>query len=54
MYEAPKLVVYGQFRDLTKQTEACTGAPDWTGKGGLGGDSLLPQALMDRCNLFRS
>lgn len=37
MYEAPKLVKFGSFRELTRQY-VCEGAPTWAGKVTTGYD----------------
>jgi len=48
MYESPKLVRFGQFRDLTLQTSCPTQAP-WTGKNVNTYDSIFPKGNDDGC-----
>ena len=47
MYEAPRLVKYGQFRDLTQQT--CQLTPPYTGKTVNTFDALFPTGINDGC-----
>lgn len=53
MYEAPRLVKFGRFRDLTLQTQCLTTAP-WTGKTVNTSDILFPQGQNDGCPDVRS
>jgi hypothetical protein len=53
MYESPKLVRFGQFRDLTLQGGCLTQAP-WTGKNQDTYDSLFPKGNDDGCPPARS
>jgi hypothetical protein len=46
MYEAPKLVRFGQFRDLTLQTSCPTSGP---GKTFPNFDPLYPTGVNDGC-----
>ena len=43
MYESPKLVTFGQFRDLTLQTP-CMKVSPWTGKRFATFDPVFPSA----------
>ena len=52
MYEAPRLVKFGQFRDLTLQT--CLTTSPWTGKDVNTFDSIFPQGQNDGCPPARS
>ena len=47
MYEAPRLVKYGQFRDLTQQQ--CLLVKPYTGKTENTFDSLFPNGQDDGC-----
>ena len=47
MYEAPRLVKYGQFRDLTQQQ--CMLTKPYTGKDVNTFDSLFPNGINDGC-----
>lgn len=49
MYEAPKLVRFGQFRDLTLQTSGCLLVKPYTGKDQPTFDNLFPQGTNDGC-----
>lgn len=52
MYESPKLVRFGTFRDLTLQSEPCVvGVPKpWTSKNAPTFDSFFPQgSTSDGC-----
>lgn len=53
MYEAPRLVKFGRFRDLTLQSQCLTQAP-WTGKTVNTADILFPQGQNDGCPDVRS
>jgi hypothetical protein len=46
MYETPKLVRFGKFRDLTLQTSCPTSGP---GKNYPSFDPLFPQGQNDGC-----
>jgi hypothetical protein len=48
MYQTPHLVKFGQFRELTLQTQCLTQAP-WTGKDQPTFDSLFPTGVDDGC-----
>jgi hypothetical protein len=52
MYEAPRLVKYGQFRDLTQQT--CLTTSPYTGKDQPTFDSIFPAGTNDGCPAARS
>jgi hypothetical protein len=52
MYEAPRLVKYGQFRDLTQQT--CLTTAPYTGKTQNTFDSIFPAGINDGCPEVRS
>jgi hypothetical protein len=52
MYEAPRLVKYGQFRDLTQQT--CLTTAPYTGKTQNTVDSIFPNGINDGCPEVRS
>ena len=55
MYEAPRLVKYGQFRDLTLQTQTCMTTPPYTGKTAATFDSIFPVGQTnDGCPEVRS
>jgi hypothetical protein len=55
MYEAPRLVKYGQFRDLTLQTQTCLTTPPYTGKTAATFDSIFPVGQTnDGCPEVRS
>lgn len=49
MYEAPRLVKFGQFRDLTLQSQTCLTQAPWTGKDQDTFDPLFPQGQNDGC-----
>ncbi|CAG1772919.1 hypothetical protein BAC2_03246 [uncultured bacterium] len=49
MYESPKLVRYGQFRDLTLQSSGCLLQKPWTGKDQPTFDSFFPNGVNDGC-----
>jgi len=49
MYESPKLVRFGQFRDLTLQGQGCLLQKPWTGKNVNTYDSYFPQGNNDGC-----
>jgi hypothetical protein len=52
MYEAPRLVKFGQFRDLTLQS--CPTQAPFTGKNQSTYDSLFPNGQSDGCPEPRS
>ena len=58
MYETPKLVRFGKFRDLTLQTTDCTNggtAPKpWSFKTFPNADSFVPGGVNDNCPAVRS
>jgi hypothetical protein len=51
MYEAPKLVRFGQFRDLTLQIDDpnCLKTAPWTNKNVNTFDSIFPFGTNDGC-----
>ena len=50
MYEAPRLIKYGQFRDLTLQTApGCQLTFPYTGKNVNTYDALFPTGQNDGC-----
>ena len=49
MYEAPRLIKYGQFRDLTLQAAPCQTTAPYTGKTVNTFDALFPTGQNDGC-----
>lgn len=49
MYESPKLVRFGSFRELTQQTQGCLTQYPWTGKDQPTFDSIFPNGVNDGC-----
>ena len=47
MYESPKLVRFGQFRELTQ--EVCLRQYPWTGKMNDTYDPMFPKGTNDGC-----
>ena len=54
MYESPKLVRFGKFRDLTLQASGCLTQAPWTGKDEPTFDSIFPTGTNDGCPAVRS
>ena len=49
MYETPKLVRYGSFRELTLVPQGCMTQAPWTGKDQPTFDPLFPNGQNDGC-----